>query len=820
MALDFIPQVLIVDDHIENLELLSALLAKLKLELILSQSPIKVLQDIEEKEYALIILDVQMPQMDGFLLAQKIRSSILNKSTPIIFLTAIYLDKESEVKAYKCGGVDFIMKPFDAAILLNKVNIFLDLYSNKRLLELQNKKLTVALNEKNLLESHLRNLASDYRSILEGQSELILKMDSEQRLVFANKAFTDFFDYTIDGIVKDRLLIISNVLQEHIAKRIASLNGKNRVIVFEESFVNSKGNQVFLEWTIYKEVAFDDTFFLAVGRDVSDRKSITESLLKKENVLRKIQKKTNIGIFEWDSSSKEMRGSEEFLKLYELSEDAEQSLLNQIKSNLYIEERNAIESFLLDLPKENQKIEFKHAYKCKNGTCQQFKVEMYNEYDAVINRLKLFGFVSEYLQEEVLESPLKGSLILNNETYINKAIYELDEHQQLCYLNNYACDVLECTVLNDYKGIDFKQFFEDVPKLEKVLETAHLKNRFVFEVFSVLTKKNKRKSVVLAAHSIVRDNKKGIRGVMMEIHNNACDGEDASEFKNIITGLKRQEKEFEEKTKKLKQKVEKELKQNDIHRELLLKKSELESLGKVASTMVNEINQPLSGISMVMDNLLQRLSKHKIDEDYIREKSVQIFSDVDRIKNYLSQIGIYNYSQKESVEALIDVNSILKLSLSIVQKQFKNSNITWIFDEAKYDLFVIGNKYKLQKVLVDILNNSFESLEQKFKNEKSGNRQISITSKLNGYHVIITIKDNGCGISSDSIKHIFEPFFTTKQNELDSDLGLYVSKDIVEKMNGQILVNSKKGAYTEMTIILPYEFKRNKQELNCIENYK
>ena len=813
MELDFTPQLLIVDDRQENLELLKALLDRLEVEMELVQSPIKALQDIEKKEYALIILDVQMPQMDGFLLAQKIRSGMVNKSTPIIFLTAIYLDKKSESRGYECGGVDFIMKPFDTTILLNKVNIFLDLYTNRRLLESQNEKLTIALKEKSFLESRLRNLASDYRSILEGQSELILKMDGQKRVEFANRAFTDFFDYTIDGIIKDPLSKISIALQEQISKGIESLNGRDRVIVIEESFLNSKGNNVFLEWTIYKEVEFDDTCFLAIGRDISDQKKITESLVQKENVLREIQKKTKIGSFEWDSYSKFIRGSDEFLRLYELSADEEQNVFDQIMLGICIEDRNAIQRMFLNFPRKNQKIEFEHRYNYKDGTIKYFKVEINSEYDEAEDILKLFGLVCDLSQEKALEITFKESLSLDNEAYVDKAIFELNEDNCFSYVNDYACRFLECMDLKKSKNIEFIQFFEDNSKIKNLLDLSHSKKGFVFEVLSVVTKKNKKKRIVLAAHQIVVDNKKGVRGMMLEIAGNGKVGEDTVKYQNIITGLKKQEKEFEQSTLKLKNKVDEELKTNDFHRQLLSKKSELESLGKMASSIVNEINQPLAGISMVMDNLLLRLSMNKLDENYIREKCAQVFVDIDRIKKYLSQIGIYNSSQKESTEELIDVNKIIRLSIGIVQKQYVNSNIDWAFKESKDDLYVIGNKYKFQKVLCDLLSNAYESIEPKFKDVKSEYNYINIATNLNDEKVMITIKDNGCGIAPDNLNYIFEPFFTTKQSGIGSGLGLYISKGIVQKMNGQILVKSKKDEYTEMTLILPYEFESSKKEI-------
>jgi signal transduction histidine kinase/CheY-like chemotaxis protein len=809
MELDFTPQLLVVDDRAENLDLLKELLSELNVSLDLVQSPIKALQDIEKKEYALIILDVQMPKMDGFLLAQKIRRDKLNKSCPIIFLSAIFMDAQSESKGYDCGGVDFLVKPYNPKILLNKVNTFLELYANRKLVESQNQKLKLALNEKELFEGRLRNLASNYRSILEGQSELIVKIDSSYKIEFANKAFTDFFDYTLNGISRDHLASVSFTLLTQLEKGVESLNGKTKKVRIEEQILNSEGQDYCLEWTICKELEFDGTYYLAVGRNVSERKQLKDSLIKKENISRKLQKRAQIGSFEWDSYSKLIRASDEFLRLYEIKSLKTENVFEEMKRKVHPDDRDAIERLLLNLPEKNQKVEFEHRYIYRNGEVKYFKLEIYSEYHSVDNVFNLYGLASDVSKEKEMEFIFKESLSLENEAYKEKAIFELDSKNQISYVNDYACDFLECQELKNEKNIDFVHFFrsDEERKVSKLLNFLVLRKGFAFELLSIVTKKNTIKRIVLAAHSCIVNNENGVRGIMMEIVSNYGLGKEAIDYRNIITGLKRQEKEFEDKTKKLKAKVEKELKINDFHRQLLQKKSELESLGKMASSMVNEINQPLTGISMIMDNLLLRLSMKKIDEEYIREKCSQVFVDIDRIKKYLSQVGIYNSSQKEDFQEAIEIKWLIDESVSLLRKQYKNRAVEVSLEMDANDLYVTGNKYKLQKVLIDILNNAYESIDYKHKYTDAQEIAdwIKISANLVNENVVILIKDNGMGIDTENIDYIFEPFFTTKQSGIGSGLGLYISKGIVQRMKGHIAVRSVKNEFTEIELIFPCE---------------
>jgi Response regulator containing a CheY-like receiver domain and an HD-GYP domain len=229
MGFNFTPEVLVVDDRLENLDLIGAVLGKLDAKLELIQSPLDAIRKMDEKEYALILLDIQMPQMDGFALAEKIRSGQKNATTPIIYITAFYLDKESEQRGYDCGCVDFIMKPFNSTILKNKVNIFLELYKSRKQKEQQNLKLNLALRDKELFENRLKNLASNYRTIIEGQSELIFKINDSLKIEFANKAFTDFFNYSLDGVSVNSVSDINSELSDQISVAIKQMNGKKPI---------------------------------------------------------------------------------------------------------------------------------------------------------------------------------------------------------------------------------------------------------------------------------------------------------------------------------------------------------------------------------------------------------------------------------------------------------------------------------------------------------------------------------------------------------------------------------------------------------------
>ena len=133
--------ILIVDDKPANLLALRKLLGRPGLNIVEATGGNDALSLILEYDFALILLDVQMPDMDGFETAELIRGNEETKHIPIIFVTAISKEQKYIFKGYDKGAVDYLFKPLDPDILLSKVNIFLELYKQKEDLKKANTEL-------------------------------------------------------------------------------------------------------------------------------------------------------------------------------------------------------------------------------------------------------------------------------------------------------------------------------------------------------------------------------------------------------------------------------------------------------------------------------------------------------------------------------------------------------------------------------------------------------------------------------------------------------------------------------------------------------
>ena len=125
-------KILLVDDRAENLLALEAILSSLDQELVFARSGEAAVEAAVADDFAVILLDVVMPGMDGFETAAQIKERGRAQDVPIIFLTAAGADPELAFRGYAAGAVDYISKPFDPWVLRAKVSVFVDLYLKER----------------------------------------------------------------------------------------------------------------------------------------------------------------------------------------------------------------------------------------------------------------------------------------------------------------------------------------------------------------------------------------------------------------------------------------------------------------------------------------------------------------------------------------------------------------------------------------------------------------------------------------------------------------------------------------------------------------
>jgi PAS domain S-box-containing protein len=186
--------ILLVDDHPENLLALEAILDPLGGNLVKANSGEEALRCLLHQDFAVILLDVQMPGMDGFETATLIRSRERSRHTPIIFLTAFNTNENLVFRGYSLGAVDYLLKPIEADILTSKVGVFIELFKKTEEIKRQSRQLAT-------INSELRESEERFRLLSACSPVGIFLTDVNGFCTYANPRFQAICDLSLpDGL--------------------------------------------------------------------------------------------------------------------------------------------------------------------------------------------------------------------------------------------------------------------------------------------------------------------------------------------------------------------------------------------------------------------------------------------------------------------------------------------------------------------------------------------------------------------------------------------------------------------------------------------
>jgi two-component system, NtrC family, C4-dicarboxylate transport sensor histidine kinase DctB len=236
---------------------------------------------------------------------------------------------------------------------------------------------------------------------------------------------------------------------------------------------------------------------------------------------------------------------------------------------------------------------------------------------------------------------------------------------------------------------------------------------------------------------------------------------------------------------KIQEEINKRLEQEQI----LIQQSKLASMGEMIGNIAHQWRQPLAQISAIHMNMKVTCDFDKFTKEYLTMK----IKEANKLTSYMSQTisDFQNFFKPQGEKEKFSIEKACRDAYFILESSLKYHGINVTFD-IKEDTTIFGYKNEYSQVILNILSNAKDILlERKVQNPK-----IDIEIKNGNNYAIVKIKDNAGGVDSSIIDKIFEPYFTTRHQTQGTGIGLYMSKNIIERnMNGYINVtNIESGA--------------------------
>lgn len=224
-------------------------------------------------------------------------------------------------------------------------------------------------------------------------------------------------------------------------------------------------------------------------------------------------------------------------------------------------------------------------------------------------------------------------------------------------------------------------------------------------------------------------------------------------------------------------------------KEELFQSEKMSLIGTLASEVAHEINNPLGGLVISVQMLLEDIENDELDLKMAKEELLGIENDALRCRNITRKLLDFSRRKPEGSSPL-DLNKLIEASLVFVQRQAEIENINFIKNYDHKLPLVWGNTNSLQQVMINLIKNACDAMPE-------GGHVIITTEVLDmgeqNPRIRISVEDTGPGIPREYSGMIFDSFFTTKEGGKGTGLGLAVSRRIVEEQGGKLTFENRKG---------------------------
>ncbi|MFA8436684.1 MAG: PAS domain S-box protein [Marinifilaceae bacterium] len=819
MLKEYLPNILLVDDDSVLLKYLEAILKGLGANIIKALSGREALEKTRDKELAVAVMDIHMPEMDGYELATMLQKHTAEKVLPIIFLTGMQVEQSQILRGYQVGAVDYLIKPVEKKILISKVKVFLELDRQRNQIEkhkLKFKELALQLFQvKRTLKKSEERLNEAQKMGRMGHWEFFL---DTQEISWSDQVFEllernpDLGMPSYEEIMASHFSEASTELQEYF--RRAEEMGES--FKLDHPVRKQSGEFAYHSSTInpVKNACGQVVKLVGTVQDITERKR-AEIGIKRRLEFERIF--TNIlfrfvGLFDYDTAIKESlkdiceyceasnafvtlwdRNNPEVSETYEWKKQKSESLGDGIKrktsgffqwlqSALQKDKRICIPDVSkLSLHSEE---EGKHLYGEDIRSILVFPLFVREDFRGgigVFNRNNtnkwsdedenLLNVFSNILGSATHQKSVEQDLVESEEMYrtlLNASpdgIIITDLKGRITQVSNMAVELFDaenCTMLG-------KRYLEFIPidlhrKAAKTFSKT-LTEGLIQNVEFKLIRNKSSQFIGEISTTLIQEANGNPKAYMAIIRD--------------ITQRKKMEKHL-------------------IHTERMA------GVGEMATGIAHEINQPLNTISMSMDNLLASVKSNTYNKTYLEKKANKIFDNIFRMRNIIDHVRTFSRDHEDCIPIAFNINESITNATSMISEQLKHRGILLKLSLNRTIDHPIGNTYKFEQVILNLLSNAKDAIEEKKKKLKQDfPKEIEIRTYQYLKKIYVEVKDNGGGIDQDKTDTIMLPFYTTKKVGEGTGLGLSISFGIIKEMEGNIEIQSRIGEGTTIRIVLP-----------------
>ncbi|WP_213184144.1 response regulator [Desulfosarcina cetonica] len=807
-------KILIVDDKKENLMALKQVLKKLDADIIEASSGNQALAATLDHRFAVAILDVMMPGMDGYELAEFLRGDDNTRVIPIIFVTASFADERHIFKGYEAGGIDYIVKPFDGKVLLGKVKMFLELDRYRRELQRHREQLEIQVEERTVelkaraKEIHclyqLTTLLTESRNTLEGMLAAAVKIipsgwrDPE----------SVYCRITVDG----HTVITPNFKDtpwRHAADIVLTegIVGEVTVGCLEEKNTRDGDPLIEEERRLLEDIARKLGLWMDGERAKARQKHLDAVLRSIRGVNRLIvhEKRKDHLIHEICKNLIASRGFQGAWVLLADGPPTESAVACGGLADEQIQHLSAMarEGRIPTCCRRGQSSEQVIISDTTTGGCKGCPLANTHAGNAamtvgLVHNDHHYGWMSVYLPVAFATDPQEISLFMEIAGDISFALHGMaveaqrkrsertlmaifqsasdgilmaDAETGRFVLGNHAIGTMLGCSTEAIKDLSL----EDIHPAESM---DHVRTQFDRQVRGEITLaealpvQRRDGNVFFADVSTAPLDLDGHRHLLGIVRD--------------ITGRKKAEEEQEKLQSQLAQ------------------AQKMESVGRLAGGVAHDYNNILSVIIGYSEMALDKV--HPGEALY--EDLQEILSAAMRSKDITRQLLAFARKQAITPEVL-DLNASVEGMLKILRRLIgEDIHLSWLPGDGLWP--VMMDPSQIDQILANLCVNARDAIAN------VGNISIETgtvtvdTSYCRGHaearpgdFVLLSVSDDGCGMDHETLGKIFEPFFTTKGLGKGTGLGLSTVYGIVKQNNGFINVYSEPGQGTAFRIYLP-----------------